>query len=320
MTSVKVLYPPIKQYAQHMLAVAKPHSLYIEESGNPQGIPVLFIHGGPGAGTTVDDRRYFDPEVYRIVLFDQRGSGQSAPYGSLENNTTQALIEDMEAIRQYLKIDRWVLFGGSWGSTLSLLYAQKHPDKVKGMILRGIFLGRKQDYQWFYQEGANRIFPDYWKNFVEHIPEEEQKDLISAYYKRLSGGDELARMAAAKHWAQWEGECATLNPCKSVLEHFTNSHIALSLALIETHFFMNHCFIKPNQILQEVYKLEGIPGIIVHGRYDMICPLENACALHQAWPNSELYIIRDAGHSAMEPGIVDGLINATENMAKLLTQ
>jgi proline iminopeptidase len=313
---MKVLQPAIKPYIQHHIAVEAPHTLYVEESGEPQGLPVLFVHGGPGAGCTPDDRRYFDPQRYRIILFDQRGCGHSTPYGSLENNTTQALIADMEKIRQQLGIARWVLFGGSWGSTLSLLYAQKHPDRVMGMILRGIFLCREQDLRWFYQEGARHVFPDYWEDFLLPIAEDDREDLIAAYYKRLMGEDELARMAAAKHWAQWEGQCATLNPNKNVLERFTNTHTAMSLALMETHYFTHQTFIEPDQILREAYRLDGIPGIIVHGRYDMICPLNNATALHQAWSGSELHIIRDAGHSACEPGIIDALVNAAEMMEK----
>lgn len=311
---MKPLYPSIKPYAQHQIQVDPIHTLYVEESGSPDGIPILYIHGGPGAGTSPDDRRYFNPEQYRIILFDQRGCGRSTPHGNLENNTTQALIGDIEAIRGYLKLEQWLLFGGSWGSTLALLYAQAHPDYVMGMILRGIFLGRQQELRWFYENGARAIFPDYWEEFVFPIPEEERDNLIRAYYKRLTGPDELARMNAAKHWAQWEGQCATLNPCKAVLERFTQTHTAASLAAIETHFFVNNCFIEPNQILRDAYKLEGIPGIIVHGRYDMICPFENARALHLAWPGSELYVIRDAGHSASEPGITDALVTATEKM------
>ncbi|MBN9286428.1 MAG: prolyl aminopeptidase [Gammaproteobacteria bacterium 39-13] len=313
---MKTLLPCIKPYAQHTVEVDALHKLYVEESGNPEGLPVLFVHGGPGAGCTHDDRRYFDPEHYRIILFDQRGCGHSTPYGSLENNTTQTLLQDMETIREFLGISRWMLFGGSWGSTLSLLYAQQYPNRVIGMILRGIFLCRDSDLNWFYKNGANQIFPDYWQEFITPIPEEERDDLIQAFYARLNGEDELARMNAAKHWAQWEGQCATLHPCKTVFERFTNTHTAMSLSLIETHYFVNRCFIEPNQILRDAYKLEGIPGIIVHGRYDIICPLENALLLHQAWVNSELHVIRDAGHSASEPGITDALVNAAELMVR----
>lgn len=316
---MKTLLPCIKPYAQHTVEVDAPHKLYVEESGNPDGLPILFVHGGPGAGCTPDDRRFFDPDRYRIILFDQRGCGHSTPYGSLENNTTQTLLQDMETIREFLNISRWMLFGGSWGSTLSLLYAQQYTNRVTGLILRGIFLCRESDFKWFYKEGANQVFPDYWQEFITPIPEEERDDLIKAFYQRLNGEDELARMNAAKHWAQWEGQCATLHPCKTVFERFTNTHTAMSLSLIETHYFMNHCFIEPNQILRDAYKLEGIPGIIVHGRYDIICSLDNAYALHQAWPNSELHVIRDAGHSSSEPGITDALVNAAEIMVRYHT-
>lgn len=313
---MKPLYPPLKVNDQFMLPVSSLHQVYVEESGTKEGIPVLFVHGGPGGGTCPDDRRYFDPERYRIILFDQRGCGRSTPFGSIEDNTPQALVSDIEIIRERLGIEQWLLFGGSWGSTLSLLYAQKYPQRVMGLILRGIFLGRPKELAWLYQYGASEIFADYWEDFILPIPEEERDNLIAAFYKRLTGEDELARMNAAKHWSQWEGQCATLHPCKTVLEKFTNTRTALSLALLETHYFINNCFLEPNQILRDAYKLEGIPGIIVHGRYDIICPFESARALHLAWPNSELFIIRDAGHSAAEPGITDALVNATELMAK----
>ncbi len=315
---MKPLYPCLKLNSQYSVEVGS-HTLYVEESGSPDGVPVLFVHGGPGAGTTADDRRYFDPELYRIILFDQRGCGRSTPYGSLEENSTDNLLSDIEVIRKKLDIQKWVLFGGSWGSTLSLLYAQKYPEKVLGMILRGIFLTRASEIQWFYQYGASLIFPDYWEEFILPIPEEEREDLVGAYYKRLTGEDEIAQMHAAKHWSQWEGQCATLHPCKHVLERFTNSHTAMSLARIETHYFKNECFIEPNQILRDAYKLEGIPGIIVHGRYDIICPFDNARSLHLAWPDSELFVIRDAGHSALEPGITDALITATEKMSRVIS-
>lgn len=313
---MRTLHPPIKPYAQHMLEVDAPHKIYIEECGDPDGLPILFVHGGPGAGCTSDDRRFFDPERYRIILFDQRGCGRSTPHGCLEKNTTTDLLKDMEVIREHLGVDRWLLFGGSWGSTLSLLYAQKHPEKVMGLILRGIFLCRERDFNWFYKEGASHVYPDYWSEFNSLVPEEEQKDLIKAYYKLLTGNDELARMSAAKHWAQWEGACATLKPSKSVFSRFTNPHTAMSLAKIETHYFVNNAFIESNQILINAHKLENIPGIIVHGRYDMVCPLDNAHTLHRAWNRTELHVIRDAGHSAHEKGIADALVNAATIMAR----
>lgn len=312
---MQTLYPDIRTYAEHRLAVDSIHKIYIEECGNPEGIPILFVHGGPGAGCSRFDRRFFDPERYRIILFDQRGAGRSTPHAELENNTTKHLLDDIEAIRCYLKIDQWALFGGSWGSTLALLYAQKHPDKVKGMILRGIFLCREPDLSWFYQSGAHRIFPDYWQEFISHIPEAEQGNLIAAYYQRLNGSNELAKMSAAKAWATWEGRCATLRPNPDVVNDFADPHLALSLACIEAHYFMHEAFIRPNQIVEEAAKLAGIPGIIIHGRYDIICPLDNALTLHNVWPDAELHIVRDAGHSSHEPSIVDALVKATDDLA-----
>lgn len=306
-------YPSLNPYQEHELAVEAPHVLYVEESGNPQGIPVLFVHGGPGAGCNPDQRRYFDPQIYRIILFDQRGCGRSKPHASLENNTTAALVTDMEAIRNYLGIDRWLLFGGSWGSTLSLVYAQTHPERVLALILRGIFLVRPEEIHWFYQAGTRIIYPDYWQDFVQLIPEAERNNFVAAYYKRLTGTDEVTRMAAAKAWAMWEARCASLQPNSALIEAFTTSHCALSVARIECHYFMHDAFLEPNQILRDMHKIQHIPGIIVHGRYDMICPLDNAWTLHQSWPLSELKIIRDAGHSASEPGMTDALIHATKN-------
>ncbi|HSX52560.1 MAG TPA: prolyl aminopeptidase [Cellvibrio sp.] len=317
---MQIFYPEIKPYQRHQIAVEPPHELYVDESGNPDGIPVLFVHGGPGAGCGKYDRRFFDPEVYRIVLFDQRGSGRSRPHAELEGNTTQKLVEDIEVIRTTLGIDQWVLFGGSWGSTLSLVYAQTHPERVLGLILRGIFLCRPEDIHWFYQEGASRLFPDYWEDFIDQIPEEERDNLLAAYYRRLIGENQIQQMSAAKTWSGWEGRTATLKPCQDVVDSFTEPHRALSLARIEAHYFMNDSFLEPNQILRDAHKLAGIPGVIVHGRYDVICPLDNAYALHQAWPDSELIIIREAGHASREPGIVDALIRATDDLAKSLLQ
>jgi len=315
---MQTLYPEIKPYARHELAVEQPHVLYIDESGSADGLPVLFIHGGPGAGCDSASRRYFDPALYRIVTFDQRGCGRSTPHASLENNTTQALIADIERIREHLGIDKFVLFGGSWGSTLALAYAQANPQRVHGLILRGIFLCRPQEFSWFYQEGASRLFPDYWEDYVAPIPVEERGDLMQAFYKRLTGADQIAQMHAAKAWSTWEGRTATLRPNTQVVERFSEAHRALSIARIECHYFVNDAFLEPNQLLRDMPKIAHLPGIIVHGRYDAICPLDNAWALHQAWPNSELQIIRDAGHSAAEPGITDALIRAAEQMARRL--
>jgi proline iminopeptidase len=315
---MRSLYPAIKAYVTHSIKVDEPHVLHVEECGNQKGLPVLFLHGGPGAGCEPYHRCFFDPEIYRIILFDQRGCGQSSPHGELDGNTTQALVADIEHIREQLDIDRWVIFGGSWGSTLGLVYAETHPDRVMGLILRGIFLCRPSEIHWFYQEGASRIFPDYWEDFVKPIPQNERGDMLHAYYKRLKGEDEIARMAAAKAWSIWEGRSATLQPSKSVINHFSNPFTALSLARIEAHYFVNNSFLEPNQILREAGKLKGIPGVIVHGRYDIVCPVENAWALHQAWPESDLQIIPTAGHAASEPAIVDTLIRATDSMAQKL--
>jgi proline iminopeptidase len=315
---MQTLYPEIKPYARHELAVQAPHVLYVDESGSADGLPVLFIHGGPGAGCDAASRRYFDPRRYRVVTFDQRGCGRSTPYASLENNTTQALIADMEQIREHLGIDKWVLFGGSWGSTLALAYAQAYPQRVHGLILRGIFLCRPQEFQWFYQEGASRLFPDYWEDYLAPIPVEERGNLMQAFYKRLTGPDQIAQMHAAKAWSTWEGRTATLRPNPQVVDRFSESHRALSIARIECHYFVNNAFLEPNQLLHDMPKIAHLPGVIVHGRYDVICPLDNAWALHQEWPNSELQIIRDAGHSAAEAGIIDALVRATNDMARRL--
>jgi len=307
-------YPLIKAYASHSLKVESPHVLYIEESGNPDGVPVLFVHGGPGSGTEASQRCFFNPEKYRIILFDQRGSGRSGPHAELENNNTQALVSDMEEIREMLKIDRWVLFGGSWGSTLSLVYAQTYPEQVLGLILRGIFLCRPKEIQWFYQEGASRLFPEYWEDFLKPIPSNERDDLVAAYYRRLTGKNEISRMAAAKAWSLWEGRTATLMGRQEVIKHFENTYTALSMARIECHYFINNSFLEPNQILKNANHLKDIPGVIVHGRYDVVCPVENAWELHKAWPEAELKIIEDAGHAASEKGIASALVQATDNM------
>lgn len=309
------LYPDIKPYASHSFEVDKPHVLHVEECGNPKGLPIVFVHGGPGAGCEPFHRRFFDPNLYRIVLFDQRGCGRSTPHAELQANTTQALVADMELIRQRLNIEKWVVFGGSWGSTLGLIYAQTHPEKVLGLVLRGIFLCRDEDITWFYQDGAGRIFPEYWQQYQAPIPTEERGDMVRAFYKRLTGQDEISRMAAAKAWSIWEGRTATLEPRQSVVDHFAHPHTALSLARIECHYFINQSFLAPNQIIRDAHKLAAIPGVIVHGRYDVVCPVDQAWALHQAWPQAELKIIGDAGHSATEPGIVDALVRATQKMA-----
>lgn len=308
------LYPEIKPYAKHRLTVEEPHELYVEESGNPEGIPVLFVHGGPGGGCEGYHRRFFDAERFRIILMDQRGAGRSTPLAELAGNSTDKLVQDMETIRVFLGIDRWLLFGGSWGSTLSLVYAQQHTERVLGLVLRGIFLCRSQDVSWLYQGGASRVFPDYWQEFEAQIPESERNDMVSAYYRRLTSSNELEQIQAAKAWSIWEGRCATLQPNPRVVEHFGHPHVAIALARIECHYFMNSSFLEDNQIVRDAYRLRDIPGLIVHGRYDMVCPVDNALALSRAWPEADLQIIRDAGHSASEPAIVDALIRGVEDV------
>lgn len=310
------LYPEIAPNQSFFLPVGAGHELYVEECGNPRGLPVLFLHGGPGAGCEPWHRRFFDPARYRIVLFDQRGAGKSRPHASLDDNTTPALVADIEAIRAHFGIEHWLLFGGSWGSTLALAYAETCPARVRALILRGIFLCREQEIRWFYQDGAHRIFPDYWADFIAPIPESERGDLVQAHYRRLTGGDEIARMASAKAWSLWEGRAATLQPKQSVVDHFGNPRIALALARIEAHYFVNHIFLAPGQLLRDAHKLAGIPGVIVHGRYDMVCPVENAFDLARAWPDARLEVIPAAGHSASEPGIVHALVSATNAFAR----
>lgn len=314
---MQTLYPPIKTYAQHTLAVEEPHQLYIEESGNPEGFPVLFLHGGPGLGSESFHRCFFDPEKYRIILFDQRGAGKSTPHGELENNHTAALLDDIETIRKYLDIEQWVLFGTAFGSTLSLLYAQKYPDCVHGLILHGIFLARPQDSQWLYQQGANAIFPDYWEEFIHPIPQEERHDLIAAYHQRLTGTDELARMATAKNWAVWQARCCSFQLRNQIVEHFSDAHVALGLACIENHYLLQSCFLSNYSILEHMDVIKNIPGVIINGRYDMICPLQSAWELHKTWSASELFIVRDAGHSLLESAIVDAVILATQKMLQI---
>lgn len=313
------LYPDIDPFCTHRLAVEPPHELYLEECGSADGIPVLFLHGGPGSGCEPYHRRFFDPARYRIILFDQRGCGRSIPHAVLQGNTTGALVADIEAIRKHLGIGRWLVFGGSWGSTLALAYGQAHPQRVTGLILRGIFLCREREIQWFYQGGAGRIFPDYWQDFLAPIPEAERGDLVAAYHRRLTGDNELARLAAAKAWSIWEGRSASLLPNESIVSHLGSPHTALSMARIECHYFVNRAFLGPDQLLREMPRIAHIPGLIVHGRYDLICPLENAWELHRAWPGSELKIIPDAGHAASEPGIRVALVEASDRFAERLT-
>lgn len=315
---MRSLYPAIKPNHSFTLAVDDIHQLYVEECGSTDGIPVVFLHGGPGSGCEAYHRQYFDPEKYRIILFDQRGCGRSTPHAELRQNTTQDLIADMEKIREHLGITQWMLLGGSWGSTLALLYAEAHPQRVSALIVRGIFLCRPRDIAWFYQSGASKIYPDYWQNFLAPIPTEQQDDLLHAYHQLLIGDDEIARMRAAKAWSQWEGLTATLQPKPHVVEHFIDPHTALSVARLEAHYFVNHGFLRENQILADATRLQDIPGIIIHGRYDMICPAEQAYALHQAWSTAELQLLSVCGHAGSEAPIIDAIIDATDRLAKVL--
>ncbi len=310
---MKTLYNPIEPYDRGHLAVSKIHTLYYEQSGNPKGKPVVFLHGGPGGGLIPDYRRYFDPESYRVVLFDQRGSGQSTPHANLEDNTTWHLVSDIERLREHLGIENWQVFGGSWGSTLALAYAQTHPDRVRELVLRGIFLCRPKEIRWFYQEGASAIYPDVWEQYVNVIPVEERGDMLTAYYRRLTSDDEAVRLEAARAWSIWEGSTSKLFPDPDLINKFGEAQQALSLARIECHYFMNNAFFETdNYLIENVDKIRQIPAVIVQGRYDVVCPMMSAWELHRAWPEAELRIIKDAGHSAGEPGIVDALVDATD--------
>ncbi|KTD16691.1 prolyl aminopeptidase [Legionella jordanis] len=310
------LYPAIKPYQRHEFAVSAPHVLYIEEVGNPKGKPVVVLHTGPGAGGDSYLRRFFDPDLYRIILFDQRGCGRSTPHAELKHNTTQDLVEDIEAIREYLGISRFVLFGGGWGSLLALVYAQTYPMHVAALLLHQIFLGRRRDIDWFYKSGANVIFPDYWQDFISIVPPEEQHHICKYYANCLQGNNELARMAAAKHWALWQARCGSLHPHLSVIDQFSSPHFALALAKLESHYINHHFFLSDNQIINNVHKIRHIPSFLIHGRYDMICPLAGAWDLHQVLSASSLRIVRDAGHSAREAGIIDALIAASREIAR----
>jgi len=307
------LYPAIEPYDQGMLRVSPVHTLYYEQSGNPQGLPVVFLHGGPGGGTVPDYRRFFDPAAYRIVLFDQRGAGQSTPHANLEENTTWHLVADIEKIREHLGIERWVVFGGSWGSTLALAYAQTHPERTRALVLRGIFLCRPKEIQWFYQEGASALYPDAWEHYIKVIPEAERTDMLGAFHRRLTSEDESVRLEAARAWSVWEGSTSKLYPDEDFIAHFGDPQFALAFARIECHYFMNNAFFATdNYLIENVGKIRHIPAVIVQGRYDVVCPLMSAWELSRAWPEAELKIIPDAGHSALEPGTRSSLVEATD--------
>jgi proline iminopeptidase len=314
-TDRRTLYPPIEPYDTGHLDVGDGHSIYYEQSGNAAGKPVVFLHGGPGGGCTAKMRQFFNPEFYRIVLFDQRGSGKSRPHAHLEANTTWHLVADIERLRERLDIDRWQVFGGSWGSTLALAYAQTHPDRVTEFVLRGIFMLRKSEINWFYQFGASEIFPDRWQRFLEPIPESERHDLLHAYHKFLTSDDDEVRLRAARAWSVWEGSSCMLIPNPEVEQIFSAAEVALSMARIECHYFVNDGFMKQNQLLENIDRIRHIPAVIVHGRYDIVCPLISAWDLVQEWPEAELRIVPDAGHAAFEPGNVHELVTATDRFA-----
>jgi proline iminopeptidase len=312
---MRELFPPLEPLASYRLRVQAPHEIYIEECGNAAGLPVLFVHGGPGGGCTTDNRRFFDPSRYRIVLFDQRGCGRSRPHAELEHNTTQALVQDMEHIRETLGIERWVVFGGSWGSTLALVYAEAHPQRVMALILRGIFLVTAAELNWFYQDGIQHLFPDHFEEFVTPIPMAERKDLIRAYYRRLTSDDVATRRSTAEVWSLFEARCSTLMPSESVVDHFSEPDVAMAIARIESHYFVHDCFLAPNQIIRDAPRIRKIPGVIVQGRYDVVCPASAAWQLHKAWPTAQFRLIPDAGHASSEPGICSALVEATDEFA-----
>lgn len=306
-------YPSIEPFDTGFLQVSPLHRVYYEQSGNPHGKPVVFIHGGPGGGTHPRMRCFFDPAAYRIVLFDQRGCGRSTPHACLEDNTTWALVADMERLRAHLDIERWMLFGGSWGSSLALAYAETHPDRVTELVLRGIFTLRRRELQWFYQEGASALFPDAWEDYLAPIPEAERGDLIAAYYRRLTSEDPAIRLAAARAWSVWEARTSHLVVDEEQVKTFDAEAFALAFARIECHYFVNGGFFaRETQLLDDVPRIRHLPGVIVQGRYDVVCPMETAWALHRRWPEARLVVVPDAGHAAFEPGIAAALIEATD--------
>ena len=305
------LYPEIQPYETGMLAVGAPHQLYWEQVGKPDGVPVIFLHGGPGAGANPTHRRFFDPAHYRAVIFDQRGSGRSRPLGETRDNTTPLLVDDIEALRRKLGIERWIVFGGSWGSTLALAYAEAHPERCLALVLRGIFLCRRSEIDWFLY-GIRAVFPEHWRGFAGHIPEAERSDLLTAYHTRLMNPDPAVHMPAARIWSTYEGACSTLLPSPETVAAFGSDVMALGLARMEAHYFINDIFLPQNSLLANVGRIRNIPAVIVQGRYDMVCPAVSADDLHQAWPEAEYTIVPDAGHSALEPAIRARLVEAME--------
>ena len=314
--TMRELYPQIEPFRTRRLAVDARHTLHVEECGTPGALPVVFLHGGPGAGIAPYHRRFFDPQRWHVVLFDQRGAGRSTPFADLVDNTTAHLVADIEALREELGIERWVVFGGSWGSTLALAYAEAHPERLLGLVLRGIFLARDEELRWFNEAdgGARFIFPERWARFRDFIPAAERGNMIEAYWRRLDGDDEALRLAAAQAWSDYEGGSTTLLHDPDAPGDFAEPHKAVSLARLEAHYFRHGMFLPPDQLLRDVARLRRIPATIVHGRYDIICPVKTALDLHAAWPEADLRIVL-AGHSAADPAIVDQLVQATDRLA-----
>jgi proline iminopeptidase len=311
------LYPPIEPYRSGHLETGDGHQVYWELCGNPDGIPVVFLHGGPGAGCAPTHRRLFDPARYRILLFDQRGCGRSRPHAALENNTTWHLVEDIERLREMTGATRWLVFGGSWGSTLALAYAQAHPDRVTGLVLRGIFTLRRAELLWYYQEGASWLFPDKWERFLAPIPPAERDDLMAAYRRRLTHADPAIRGEAAVAWSLWEGETLTLRPAPDLAAQHADPEYALAFARIENHYFVHGGWLDEGQLIRDVGRIRHIPAVIVQGRYDVATPVRTAWDLHRAWPEAEFHLIDDAGHAVAEPGILNALLDATDRFASL---
>ncbi|WP_374530634.1 prolyl aminopeptidase [Novosphingobium sp.] len=315
MTERRTLYPPIEPYASGMLDVGDGHSLYWERCGTPGGKPAVFLHGGPGSGCSDGQRRQFDPALYDVLLFDQRGCGRSTPFAELKANTTWHLVADMERLREMAGHDKWMVFGGSWGSTLSLAYAQTHPERVSELVLRGIFLGSQREFDWLYTYGASELYPEAFADFIGHIPQDERGELLEAYHRRLTSDDRAVRLAAAKAWSMWEAVTVTLLPDPAMIDDFTDDDHAVAVARIENHYFRHDCWLEPGQLLRDAWKLKDIPGIIVQGRHDCCTPPAAAWALKQAWPEVELQIVDDGGHLYTEPGITDGLVRASDRFA-----